>query len=81
MIQELFQDRLAVLNWLRQAPPAYVRWLESMRDQNYRNLKNADELIGIYRSQGEINILERLLSLETKLTPVEVNFNAVGQTK
>jgi pantothenate kinase len=67
LIKELYDDKKAVWEWLRNAPPSYVRWLNSMQDQELRNLKSTNEPISVYRSQGRVEVLSRLLNLEQEL--------------
>lgn len=67
MIQELYQDRKAVIEWLSKAPASYSGWLGSMYEQELKTMKTTDSIIELNRAQGRLAVLERLIGLEDEL--------------
>lgn len=79
----LYKEPQANLEWLRRAPSTFWAFLSELRDSEVRQLKNADEPRHIYRAQGRLEIIDRILGLQVelqKMTPKASKgaSNAVG---
>jgi hypothetical protein len=78
MIKELYDDRKAIIEWLQKQPGAYNRWLASLYKQEITALMNWQDPMQMFRSQGRLEILVRLMGLQDELKK-EPNDGAVGQ--
>ena len=67
MITTLYEDATATREWLLKAPRGYVDWLKDLQRTETKQVKTQDELRYIYRSQGRLEIVDRLLGLPEEL--------------
>lgn len=67
MIKTLYEEKEVMLAWLRSAPKAYKQWLQESRESEVGVLKNADDERYMYRAQGRLQVIDRLINLEREL--------------
>jgi hypothetical protein len=67
VIKTLYDDAPALLTWFRQAPRSWVDYLTELRDDEVKQLKQTKDLIDLGRSQGKLELLDRLSGLKEEL--------------
>ena len=67
MILTIYNEAMATREWLLRAPKSYKQWLHEYLASELKQLKTSENVLYVHRSQGRVEILERLLGLEEEL--------------
>lgn len=67
MITTLYDDRITVLTWLRHAPQSWYQYLLELRGAEIKNLKQSTDMVEIARSQGRLDVLDKINNLREEL--------------
>jgi len=67
VIQTLYDDAIATREWLLRAPRGFREWLVELQRTEVKQLTTADEPRYVYRSQGRLDIINRLINMPDEL--------------
>ena len=67
MIQTLYAEEQTNLEWLRRMPKSFRQWLEELREADLKTLRNERTKYFLFRAQGHLEMVDRLLELEVEL--------------
>ena len=67
MITTLYNQKEVMLAWLRQQPSVWNEYLLELRDAEIRTIKQTKDLVDLGRSQGKLELLDRLIGLREEL--------------
>lgn len=56
-----------LLEWLEQAPPEYYPFLQEWQERAAKSLRQESEAQKMYQAQGELKVLDLLLTLKKDL--------------
>jgi hypothetical protein len=65
--QLLYEDSIAIREWLSRSPQSFRIWLQDLRESEVKQVSTADEPRYIHRSQGRLEIINRILGLSDEL--------------